>query len=141
MVEISKPCPKCGEETSLDQKFCNKCGNEVEPDKSTQHCGSCGIKIIYPQEICNECGSKVNLSKFQYKEPKRITTKRWYLFPIFLGILGGAISWALLRESDYKMATNNLLVGIGVSIFYVIVFAIVLASGDPNGSFQANWGE
>jgi uncharacterized membrane protein YvbJ len=141
MVEINNPCPKCGEETSLEQKFCNKCGNKVKPEKSTQHCGSCGIEITYPQETCNKCGSKVNLSKFQYNEPKRVTTKRWYLFPILLGIIGGVISWALLRESDYKMATNCLLVGIGVSIFYVIIFAIAMAMSDSSGSFQADWGE
>ena len=141
MVEINNPCSKCGAETSLDQKFCNKCGNEVEPEKSTQHCGSCGIEITYPQETCNKCGSKVNLSKFQYNEPKKITTKRWYLFPIFLGIIGGVISWALLRESDYKMATNNLFVGIGVCVFHVIIFVIVIAMSDSSGSFQADWGE
>ena len=108
--------------------------------KSTQYCGACGIEITYPQETCNKCGNKVNLSKFQYKESKQITTKQWYLFPIFLGIVGGVISWALLRESDYKMAINCLLVGIGMCIFHIIIFAIVFVSGDPNGSFQVDWG-
>ena len=141
MVEINNPCPKCGEETSLDQQFCNRCGNEVDPEKSTQYCGKCGNEITYPQENCSKCGSKVNLSKFQYTEPKKITTKRWYLFPIFLGILGGVISWALLRESDYKMAINCLLVGIGISALFTIIFAIAMASSDPNGSFQFDWGD
>lgn len=141
MVEINKPCPKCGAETLLDQKFCNKCGNEVEPEKSTQYCGKCGNEITYPQEVCNNCGGKANLSKFQYTEPKEITTKRWYLFPIIFGIFGGVTAWALLRESDYKMGTNCLLIGIGVTVFHVIILAIALASGEPNGSFQTNWGD
>ena len=141
MVEINNPCPKCGSETSLDQKFCNKCGNNLEPDQSTQFCGQCGAEISYPENTCGKCGSKVNLSKFGYKEPKRETTKRWYLFPIIFGIFGGVTAWALLRESDHKMATNCLLVGIGISIFHLVLVLIIAATMDSSGSFQADWGD
>ena len=88
MVEINKPCPKCGEETTLEQGFCNRCGNKVETEKSSQHCGTCGAIIKYPENFCKGCGSEVNLSSFQYKETKQITSKSWYLFPIFLGMEG-----------------------------------------------------
>jgi uncharacterized membrane protein YvbJ len=141
MVEINKPCPKCGEQTSLDQKFCNKCGNKVESDKSTQFCGNCGTEVSYPESICANCGKKVNLSNFQYKENKSVTTKRWYLFPIIFGIFGGVTAWALLRESDNKMAMNCLLVGIGISIFHTILLLIGIAISDSSGSFESEWGD
>ena len=141
MVKINNPCPKCGTETSLDQKFCNKCGNAVDSEKSTQFCGSCGTEITYTQEICNKCGDKVNLSKFQYDEPKRITTKQWYLFPIIFGIFGGVIAWALLRESDYKIATNCLLIGIGISVLYLVLFLIGISLDNSSGFFEDQWGK
>jgi uncharacterized membrane protein YvbJ len=141
LVEINNPCPKCGQQTSLDQKFCNKCGNKVETDKSTQFCGECGTEVSYPQNICSNCGIKVNLSSFQYKEPKRATTKKWYLFPIIFGIFGGVTAWALLRESDNKMAMNCLLVGIGFSIFHIILVLIGISTSESSGSFQTEWGE
>ncbi len=132
MVEINKQCKKCGTETSLDQKFCNKCGNQVETEKSTQYCGSCGTETTYPENICKKCGSKVNLSSFQYEENKQDTTNLWYLFPILFGIFGGVTAWALLRESDYKMATKCLLVGIGVTILHVIIIMAGLEFDNAN---------
>ena len=44
-------------------------------------------------------------------------------YPVtFYGTLTTA--WALLRETHYKMATNCLLVGIGVTFVYVIIFVL-----------------
>jgi predicted amidophosphoribosyltransferase len=125
MVEINKPCPKCNSSTTLEQKFCNKCGNSVDSEKSTQHCGSCGGLIQYPEEFCNKCGNKVNLSTFQYKDDKQHPTYWWYAFPIIFAIFGGVTAWALLRETHYKMATNCLLVGIGVTFVPVIIFLAI----------------
>jgi predicted amidophosphoribosyltransferase len=122
MVEINKLCPKCDTPTTLEQEFCNKCGNSVESEKSTQHCGSCGMIIKYSEQFCNKCGNKAKLSTFQYDEKKQSPTLWWYAFPVIFAIFGGVTAWALLRETHYKMATNCLLVGIGVTFVYVIIF-------------------
>ncbi|KFM18177.1 putative protein serine-threonine phosphatase [Marine Group I thaumarchaeote SCGC AAA799-B03] len=122
MVEINKLCPKCDTPTTLEQEFCNKCGNSVDFEKSTQHCGSCGGLVQYPEKFCNKCGNKVNLSTFQYKDDKQSPTYWWYVFPLVFAIFGGVTAWALLREKHYKMATNCLLVSIGVTFVYVIIF-------------------
>jgi predicted amidophosphoribosyltransferase len=125
MVEINKPCPKCNSSTTLEQEFCNKCGNSVDSEKSTQHCGSCGGLIQYSEKFCNKCGNKVNLSTFQYKDDKQPPTYWWYAFPVIFAIFGGVTAWALLRETHYKMATNCLLVGIGVTFVPVIIFLAI----------------
>ncbi|KEQ56389.1 hypothetical protein SCCGRSA3_01051 [Marine Group I thaumarchaeote SCGC RSA3] len=78
--------------------------------------------VQYPEKFCNKCGNKVNLSTFQYKDDKQSPTYWWYVFPLVFAIFGGVTAWALLREKHYKMATNCLLVSIGVTFVYVIIF-------------------
>ena len=124
MVKINKLCLKCNAPTTLEQEFCNKCGNSVESEKSTQHCGSCGCIVNYPNEFCNTCGNKLKLSIFQYSDKKPSPTLWWYAFPIIFAIFGGVIVWALLRETHYKMAINCLLVGIVVTFVSVILFFV-----------------
>ncbi|MBC8502088.1 MAG: zinc ribbon domain-containing protein [Nitrosopumilus sp.] len=124
MVEINKPCPKCNEPTTLEQEFCNKCGNSLESEKSKQHCSSCGNLIQYPEKFCNKCGNKAELSTFQYNENKQSPTLWWYAFPIIFAIFGGVTAWALLRESNYRMATNCLITGIGITAIYVVIVII-----------------
>jgi predicted amidophosphoribosyltransferase len=124
MVEINKLCPKCDTPTTLEQEFCNKCGNSVDSEKSTQHCDACGNIVNYPNEFCNKCGKKLKLSTFQYTDKKISPTLWWYAFPIFFAIFGGVIAWALLREKHYKIATNCLLVGIVVTFVLVIIFLV-----------------
>ena len=124
MVEINKLCSKCNAPTTLEQKFCNKCGNLVDSEQITQHCISCGSIVQYPAEFCNKCGSKVKLSTFQYDDKKQPPTLWWYVFPAIFAIFGGVIAWALLRETNYKMATQCLLLGIGVTFVHVIIFLV-----------------
>lgn len=60
------------------------------------------------------------------------STKAWYLLPIFLGIIGGAIQFIVLRKEEPRKAKRGLYVGTGITIagffiwipFYAIGLAI-----------------
>lgn len=39
------------------------------------------------------------------------SSKLWYVVPILFGVIGGFITWFILRKSDNAMAKNCLLVG------------------------------
>lgn len=51
-------------------------------------------------------------------------SRLWYLFPIFLGVIGGLIAYFILRDSNSAMASNTLWIGI---ILSAAVAAIAIA--------------
>ncbi len=55
-------------------------------------------------------------------------SKAWYLLPIFFGLIGGLIMFAVLRNEDRGMAKKGLLLGIIVmAIVFMISFLAVAA--------------
>src|SRR5215218_8819096 len=42
-------------------------------------------------------------------------SRLWYLFPVFLGVIGGLIAYFILRDSNLAMASNTLWIGIILS--------------------------
>ncbi|GIU72102.1 MAG: hypothetical protein KatS3mg003_1581 [Candidatus Nitrosocaldaceae archaeon] len=54
-----------------------------------------------------------------YTERKRSVL--WYLLPIFLGIIGGAIGYFAIRHDDPTMAKRMLILGIIVSAIGLII--------------------
>ena len=53
----------------------------------------------------------------------------WYLMPIFLGVIGGVIAYAVLRKDDNGLAKNCLYVGIGLTILVIVIPHILEFAG------------
>ena len=54
------------------------------------------------------------------------SSKAWYLLPIFLSIIGGLVSFAVLRRRDPSLARNTLV--LGIIIFGLLIALIVVGS-------------
>ncbi len=65
-VEVSKepkgpkehiPCPKCGRDTVVGDKFCIGCGTKLS--SKPQFCTKCGERVRRDSEFCSICGFKI----------------------------------------------------------------------------------
>lgn len=63
-------------------------------------------------------------------QPAQHVSGAWYLVPLFFGIIGGIIAWAVTKDRDPKRATNLLIFGlvwsmvpilIGLAVFFYLV--------------------
>jgi len=65
----------------------------------------------------------------------------WYLAPIFMGIIGGAIMWYVLKDEDHpdspKMVRKGWVIGI---VFTLLWFAWIIPFVFM-GSMMGSWGE
>ncbi len=52
-------CTSCGAEYNSPQKFCAKCGANME----TKRCSECGAECAIDQKFCSECGYNMNMKK------------------------------------------------------------------------------
>ena len=50
----------------------------------------------------------------------RHPSKAWYVFPIFLGLLGGLIAYAKLRRRNRSMAYKTLGLGVGITMLFLV---------------------
>ena len=64
-------------------------------------------------------------------QPEKERSSWWYLFPIFLGLIGGIIAYFVLRNDDRKKAKNCLYIGIALAFMGLIVNLMFLNSGIP----------
>lgn len=48
-------------------------------------------------------------------ETRSVASPAYYLLPVFLGIVGGAIAYYILKDRDRKKARNCMIIGIGVT--------------------------
>ena len=97
--------------------FCPTCGKEL-PDGST---------------YCANCGHGINQNKESGQTPNRVTGKTprkrsawWYIVPVLFSLIGGIISFFILRNDDPKLAKNCLIIGAvltGISLLYTFWFA------------------
>lgn len=71
--------------------------------------------------------------------PERPRSNLWFLLPIFFGIIGGIISYFILRKDDPKKARNCLYVGIAL-MAAGLVFNAIIASHIPEfgSGFRVN---
>ena len=144
-------CWKCGKSIPVNSKFCLDCGSDIKnPEinentklhldtnnisKNNLFCNNCGSKILENTQFCTECGNSLDpppqtnsSTQSQYPIQGRRPSAAWYLLPIFFSIIGGIISWACIRDRDPRMAKNNLILGILLTVIPIIV-GVVLALG------------
>ena len=58
-------------------------------------------------------------------KPVEPVSGAWYLVPLFFGILGGIIAWAVTKDRDPKRARNLLIFGIVWSVVLIVVTVLV----------------
>ena len=63
-------------------------------------------------------------------QPIKYRSKWWYLLPIFIGIVGGLITWFALKNDDRKLAKNCLILGILLDSIEIMFLVSLLVSND-----------
>jgi RNA polymerase subunit RPABC4/transcription elongation factor Spt4 len=84
--------------------------------KNTKFCSNCGAEIDIKAKICPRCGVEQPLI------PEKVSNW-WYIFAIFLGVVGGVIAWAVNKDRDPKKAIRFLIVGLVVPAIYISILA------------------
>lgn len=92
-------------------------------EKKNKFCPNCGAEIDIKAKICPKCGVEQPII------PEKVSNW-WYVFAIFLGIVGGIISWAVNKDRNPKKALRFLIIGIVLPIIPIIgvLSSIVLVS-------------
>ena len=54
-------CQNCGEQVSIDTKFCYKCGAKLASEYV--HCESCGKEVVSGNKFCTFCGANMETQK------------------------------------------------------------------------------
>ncbi|MDX1440946.1 MAG: hypothetical protein R3237_00620 [Nitrosopumilaceae archaeon] len=65
-------------------------------------------------------------------QPVKYRSKWWYLLPIFMGVIGGLITWFALKNDDRKLAKNCLILGIILDSIHLVFLLSLLVSDNLN---------
>ena len=57
--------------------------------------------------------------------PERTRSNLWYILPIFLGLIGGIISYLVIRKDDPRKAKNCLYLGIIMAVIGIFLNILV----------------
>ena len=90
-------CQKCGTENRDSAKFCRGCGITLKKEESK------------PKEVAPEVTTTGDTP-----------SKAWYLAPVVFGLVGGAITYFVLKDRDKGMAKNCLWLGIAITAIFLI---------------------
>ena len=60
----------------------------------------------------------------------KIRSKWWYLLPIFLGVIGGIMTWIFLKSYDRKLAKICLILGVTLDLIEIIIFVELTVYSD-----------
>ncbi|MBT4328275.1 MAG: hypothetical protein HOD60_15425 [Candidatus Nitrosopelagicus sp.] len=103
------------EEVRLDEKHSDQVKQALQI-KNRFSCNQCGTIVV--GDVCPNC--KTQYEKMD-KDHKKKSYAGWYLLSILLGIIGGLVAWASIRNEDPTTARDCLLTGIAVSIIVPII--------------------
>ena len=91
-------------------------------------CQSCGRAIAETAAVCPNCGAPVKgmaMSNVAPSNAAQHVSGAWYLVPLFFGILGGIIAWAVNKDKDPKRARNLLIFGLLWTFVQLIIVIAV----------------
>jgi uncharacterized membrane protein YvbJ len=96
-------------------------------------CPTCGKELPEGSTYCANCGHGINQNKESGQTRNRVTGKTprkrsawWYIVPVLFSMIGGIISFFILRNDDPKLAKNCLIIGAaltGISLLYTFWLA------------------
>ena len=145
---MTDTCTNCGNKVLENTQFCTSCGSQIKSSSSSGggFCGSCGTALASKFSPCPKCGHVK--TKFisppqhspQYSSQGVRPSAAWWLLPIFFGWAGGLISWVCIRERDPRMAKNNLILGILLSVIPIIIILIAVYFGSPQNPLGLDFG-
>ncbi len=69
---------------------------------------------------------------------ERIRSRWWYLLPIFVGLIGGIISYFAIRRDDPQKAKRCLMVGVGLTMINIILNLAIFSTGSFEQEFNVN---
>ena len=89
-------------------------------------CRSCGKEMADNAVFCPSCGAPIRgaapmSSAATQWQPAQHVSAAWYLVPLFFGILGGIIAWAVTKDKDPKRARNLLIFGLVWTLVPVLI--------------------
>ena len=64
------PCPRCGSEIKMGQRFCGTCGQQFE-----YRCQHCGATFDEVSKFCISCGARLNWPREQEPKPTQGTSE------------------------------------------------------------------
>jgi hypothetical protein len=83
--------------------------------------------MLESSQFCTNCGTSPNTTLHtndsnyqQYSQPTQSAGGIWYLLPIFFGLIGGIISWAVIRNRNSNRARNCLILGIIMTVVPIV---------------------
>ena len=105
---------------------------QAPPSNTSNSCSSCGAQIIDNNQFCIECGAQnINIQQSPPQYPQQNyrqggkPSAAWWLLPIFFSLIGGIIAWACIKDRDPRMAKNNLILGIILTVLPVAVIMVI----------------
>src|SRR5438132_14075837 len=87
-------------------------------------CQSCGRAMAETASVCPNCGAPVKgmaMSSVAPSNAAQHVSGAWYLAPLFFGIIGGIIAWAVNKDKDPKRARNLLIFGLVWTLLPVVI--------------------
>jgi len=116
------PCPKCGTQIPVGQKFCGACGEQFE-----YRCGHCGAAAKTLSGFCTNCGKKLHQ---QTQAPTESSAKK-------------VIGTSQKEKAGQKTAIPQPMSQVGrylilIAIIIVIVAMLYAISTGPQGE-PSNW--
>jgi len=89
----------------------------MSEEYKTKSCSNCRVEIDIKAKICPKCGVEQPII------PEKVSNW-WYVFAIFLGIIGGLIAWAVNKNRNPKKAIRFLIVGLVLPLLQVLLVVV-----------------
>ncbi len=104
------------EEVRLERKHSDQVKQALRI-KNRFSCNQCGTIVV--GDICPNC--KTQYEEIDKDQKKKKSNAEWYTISILLGILGGLIAYASIKNENPTAARDCLLTGIVVSVITIII--------------------